>query len=129
MYKIEVIVRPDRVGSVKKALVDQGIREFIVADVHGYGSQPVAVGCYRGATFELPAIQQTRFEFSVPDTSLTAAIDSIIDAADTGEPGDGKIFVTPVLEAIEISLGTQSVPQFRPRPRLAATIGAEWPNG
>ena len=131
MYKIEAIIRPDRLSAVKEALVDQGFGEFAITEVHSHGSLPGAMGSYRGVDFDIPYTQQARVELNVPDTSLEAVIDSIVVAARTGKPGDGKIFVTPLAEVIAIRLGRLAVLESRPspRPRLAAVVEAEWPRG
>jgi nitrogen regulatory protein P-II 1 len=131
MYKIEAIVRPDRLDFVKEALVDQGFDEFVVADVHGHGSERGPVACYRGVSYEISFAHQARVELSVPESALEVAVDCIVKAARTGQPGDGRVFVTPLSEVIEISLDRRAAPESRPssRPQLAATADAAWPRG
>ncbi len=124
MYKIEALVRPDRVDSVKRALVQKGFEGIVVADLNGYGWQTGMAGTYRGVTFEAPFTQQAQVELSVPDMAVNLAIDCIAGAV--GEPGCAKIFVTSLADAVEISPGSASVPQPRssPRPRRAVTAEA-----
>jgi nitrogen regulatory protein P-II 1 len=129
MYKIEAIVRPDRLGFVKEALVDQGYDEFAVTEVHGHGAQPGPTARYRGVAYELPFVHEVNVELAVPDTSLDVVIDCIIKAARTGKAGDGKIFVTPLDEVIEIGIGAPvaaAESRSNARPRLAATADAGW---
>jgi nitrogen regulatory protein PII len=130
MYKIEAIVRRDRLNSVKEALVAQGFEEFAVADVHGHGCQPPAARCYRGVTFEVPYTQHAQVELSVPETALELAIDCIAEAASTGESAGGKILVTTLADAIEVNRGDQFVfqPYLTPRRRLAAAGDAAAPS-
>jgi nitrogen regulatory protein P-II 1 len=132
MYKIEAIVRPDRLSLIQEALVSQGFDDFVVAEVQGHGLEPRPTACYRGVTYEIPFGHQVRVEFSVPDSSLEVVVDCIVKAARTGQAGDGRIFVTPLSEVIEIGLDRQAGPESRPsvlRPQLAATADAGWPRG
>ena len=115
---------------MKEALVDQGFEEFAVTEVHGHGSQPGPAACYRGVSYEIPFAHQALVELSVADTALDVVVDCIVDAAHTGRPGDGKIFVAPLEEVIEIGVEAPVIAQSRPnsRPRLAATADAAWPS-
>jgi nitrogen regulatory protein PII len=114
MYQIEAIVRPDRVDSVKKALVQQGFKGFVVAEVQGYGRQASPAGCHRGVAFEVPFTRQAQFELSVPDAALDLAIDCIAEAASTGEPGCARIYVTSLADAFEVGVDRQSASQRVP---------------
>jgi nitrogen regulatory protein PII len=109
MYKIEAIVRQDRVDSVTEALLAQGFEEFAVAEVHAYGRQPGAVRCYRGVTFEVPCTQHAQVELSVPDTALDLAIDCIAEAASAGESGSAKILVTSLADVIDLAASADAV--------------------
>jgi nitrogen regulatory protein P-II 1 len=131
MYKIEAIVRPDRLDPVKEALMNQGFDEFVVAEVHGHGSQAGPVACYRGVSYEIPFTHQARVELSVPETALEVVVDCVVKAARTGQAGDGRVFVTPLSDVIEISLESPAAPESRPssRPHLAATANAAWQRG
>jgi nitrogen regulatory protein PII len=114
MYKIEAMLRRDRVDAVKRALMEQGFEGIAVGDVNGYGWQLGATASCRAVMPDAPLTQQTQIELSVADTALNRAIDCIADA--TREPGCAKIFVTSLAEAIEISPGIASVPQPRAAP-------------
>ena len=131
MYKIEAVIRPDRLEQVKDALSTQGLAEFVVAEVHGHGSRPGQTGQYRGVAFQIPFVHQIRMELSVPDSALDVTLERIVAAAFTGEPGDGKIFVSALAEVIDI--GATSPAAFvhesrATRPRLAATADATFSN-
>jgi nitrogen regulatory protein P-II 1 len=124
MYKIDAIIRPERLEHVKEALSTEGFSEFVVAEIHGHGSRTGQMGHYRGVAFQIPYVHQIRVELSVPDSALDATLERIVAAAFTGEPGDGKIFVSAIAEVIEI--GATSPTAFMhdtraARPRLAAT--------
>ena len=86
--------------------------------------------CYRGITYEIPFTPQVRFELNVPDESLDIVVESIIGAARTGKPGDGKIFVTQLAEVVEINLNLPVPPLHiptapRPHPSLWRRQSAE----
>jgi nitrogen regulatory protein PII len=117
VYKIEAIVRPDRLNKVQEALIKKGVEEFAITQVHSHGSQPGALGVYRGVTFEVPSADHALVVFHVLDPSLDAAVDAIVEAASTGKPGDGKILVTPLSDVIDIRLGRSTVQESRPPAR------------
>jgi nitrogen regulatory protein PII len=135
MYKIEAMLRRDRVDAVKRALIEQGFEGIAVGEANGYGWQLGAAASCRAMMPDAPLTQQAQIELSVADPALNRAIDCIVDAA--GEPGCAKISVTSQADAIEISPGSTSAPQPRsgPRPRRAVTaeayqaIGKPWGTG
>ena len=106
MHKIEALIRPEKVESVKNALADAGFSGLNVTNVTGRGTQKGIV--YQGRTGEKRTIDmllKAKLEIVVRDQELERAINTILLAARTGEIGDGKIFVSPVAEAVRVRTG------------------------
>jgi nitrogen regulatory protein P-II 1/nitrogen regulatory protein P-II 2 len=99
------MIRPSKVDAVKTALVDAGIVGMTVSDARGFGQQKGQVETYRGNEFKVDFISKSKLVLVVNDDKVTPAIEAISKAAHTGEIGDGKIFVTPVEQAIRIRTG------------------------
>jgi len=105
MTDIELIVayiRPDKLGDVKQALGEAGAPSLAVTNVSGRGSQPTKTGQWRGEEDSIDLHQKTKVECVVADIPSDTVIEAIKDAAHTGEAGDGKIFVLPVEDAVQI---------------------------
>jgi nitrogen regulatory protein PII len=98
-------IRPDKLGDVKKALVDVGAPSITVTNVSGRGSQPARKGQYRGEEYTVDLHQKTKVECVVADIPAEDVVDAIAEGAKTGEPGDGKVFVLPVESATQIRTG------------------------
>ena len=105
MKRIEAFVRVNRLEAVKDALEAAGVRGLSCEGVRGYGRQMGRTDLYRGSTYAVNLLPKMRIEVVVRDEDLETAVDAIIEAARTGEVGDGKIFVTEVLEAIRVRTG------------------------
>lgn len=105
MKRIEAFVRVNRLETVKDALEAAGIRGLSCEGVRGYGRQMGRTDLYRGSTYAVNLLPKMRIECVVRDEDLEAALDAIVEAARTGEVGDGKIFVTEVLDAIRVRTG------------------------
>ena len=105
MKRIEAFVRVNRLEAVKDALEGTGIRGLSCEGVRGYGRQMGRTDLYRGSTYAVNLLPKMRIEVVVRDEDLEAALDAIVGAARTGEVGDGKLFVTEVLEAIRVRTG------------------------
>jgi nitrogen regulatory protein P-II 1/nitrogen regulatory protein P-II 2 len=105
MKQITAMIRPSKVDAVKTALVDAGIVGMTVSDARGFGQQKGQVETYRGNEFKVDFISKSKLVLVVNDDKVTPAIEAISKAAHTGEIGDGKIFVTPVEQAIRIRTG------------------------
>ncbi|TVM31246.1 P-II family nitrogen regulator [Oceanidesulfovibrio marinus] len=105
MKKIEIIMRPFRMENVKQALADLGIQGMTVAEAKGFGRQGGRKEHYRGAEQHVEFVSKVKIEVVVDDAVLDDAVDAIINAARTGQVGDGKIFIYPVEEAIRIRTG------------------------
>jgi nitrogen regulatory protein PII len=95
-------VRPDKLGAVKGALAEIGAPSLTVSNVSGRGSQPAKKGQWRGEEYTVDLHQKTKIECVVADIPAGDVVDAIAEAAHTGEPGDGKIFVLPVESAHQI---------------------------
>lgn len=105
MKRVEAILRPNMLDDVKDALEAVGILGMTVESVRGFGRQQGRTDRYRGSTYALNLLPKVRVEVVVPDSMAEAAIQAFTETARTGEMGDGKIFVTEVLEAIRIRTG------------------------
>jgi nitrogen regulatory protein P-II 1 len=105
MKMITAMVRPTKVDSIKTALVAMDLVGMTVSDVRGFGRQKGQVERYRGTEFTVEFLPKSKVVVVVPDAKVDAAVSAILEAARTGEIGDGKIFVTPVEKAIRIRTG------------------------
>jgi nitrogen regulatory protein P-II 1 len=106
MHKIEAIVRPERLEAVKDALVAAGFVGLNVTQVTGRGVQRGIVHAGRGGeTYTVDMLPKIKIEVVVPENLTDKAIDAIVASARTGNIGDGKIFVTPVIDAIRVRTG------------------------
>jgi nitrogen regulatory protein P-II 1 len=105
MVKIEAVIRPQRIDEVKAALDDIGVSGMTVTEVRGTGAQKGYTQHYRGAEYTVNLLQKVKLEIVAGDADVERIVNAIVGAARTGEIGDGKIFVTPVLDAIRIRTG------------------------
>src|SRR5436853_1867750 len=102
MTKVEALIRPQKLDDVKAALTDIGVKGMTVSEVRGSGKQKGFTQHYRGAEYTVNLIQKVKLEIVVPDNEAKVVAEAIQKAAQTGEIGDGKIFLIPVTEAIRI---------------------------
>ncbi len=107
MTKVEALIRPQRLDEVKAALNDIGIYGMTVTEVRGAGKQKGFTQHYRGAEYTVNLLQKLKLEIVVPDDQARQVAEAIVQAARTGEIGDGKIFLTPVADAIRIRTGDE----------------------
>ena len=105
MKKIEAVIKPFKLDEVKEALQDIGVQGMTVLEAKGYGRQKGHSELYRGAEYVVDFLPKLKIEVVVADDMVSAVTDAIIAAARTGKIGDGKIFVTDVLEVIRIRTG------------------------
>lgn len=105
MKKIEAILRAEKLSDVIKSLRLIGVSGFTVSQVVGRGRQKDNQGVYRGKTFKVNLHPKIKLEIILSDYMVEKSIEAIISAAQTGEHGDGKIFVYPVFEAYNIRTG------------------------
>jgi nitrogen regulatory protein P-II 1 len=103
--KIVAFIKPFKLDDVKSSLAEVGILGMSVSEVRGFGRQRGHSEVYRGAEYRLDFMPKMRVELVVADERLTEAVDAILKAARTGQVGDGKIFVSEVVEAIRIRTG------------------------
>ncbi|NUE01574.1 ammonium transporter [Halorubraceae archaeon YAN] len=106
---ITAIVRPEKLGAIKKALAEAGAPSLTVTNVSGRGSQPAKKGSWRGEEYTVDLHQKVKIECVVADVPAEDVVSAIRDAANTGEPGDGKIFVLPVTNATQVRTGKTGV--------------------
>ncbi|MFB6108205.1 MAG: P-II family nitrogen regulator [Haloplanus sp.] len=104
---VVAIIRPEKLGAVKQALARVGAPHLTVTNVSGRGSQPADRGQWRGEEYTVDLHQKTKVECVVADVPASDVVDAIAEAANTGEPGDGKIFVLPVMDARQIRTGAE----------------------
>jgi nitrogen regulatory protein P-II 1 len=105
MKLIAAIIKPFKLDEVREALADIGVNGLTVTEVKGFGRQKGHTELYRGAEYVVDFLPKIRVEVVLPASMVDAAIDAIVKAAHTGKIGDGKIFVTPVEQAIRIRTG------------------------
>ncbi len=105
MKKIEAIIKPFKLDEVKEALQDSGVQGLSVIEVKGFGRQKGHTELYRGAEYVVDFLPKVKIEVVLDDDQVDGAIEAIVDAAKTDKIGDGKIFVSPVEQAIRIRTG------------------------
>ena len=98
-------IRPDKLSDVKQGLAEIGAPSLTVTNVSGRGSQPAKTGQWRGEEYSVDLHQKVKIECVVNDIPAVDVAEAISDAAKTGEPGDGKVFILPVEEAYQIRTG------------------------
>ena len=109
MKRITAIVRTSKVDDVREALERLQIAGMTVTEVRGHGRQKGHTTVYRGLEYEVSLLPKTQFDLVVEEEMLDSAFRAVIDAARTGEIGDGRIFVTPVEQAYRIRTGEREV--------------------
>jgi nitrogen regulatory protein PII len=105
MKLIKSIVRPNKVDEVKAALEKLQVSGMTVSEVRGHGKQKGHTAIYRGQEYNVSLLPKMEIEVVVPDTLVDSVIKAIIEAARTGEIGDGRVFVMPVAESYKIRTG------------------------
>ena len=102
MKKIEAIIKPFKMEDVKEALSEIGIEGMTVSEVKGFGRQKGHTEIYRGSEYTVDFLPKVKFEIVLADERVQRAIEAIVQSAKTGKIGDGKVFVTPIEDAIRI---------------------------
>ena len=105
MMKIEAIIKPFKLDEVKDALTGAGILGMTVSEVRGFGRQKGHTETYRGGEYTVDFLPKMKVEVMVPTNRATKVVELIVAAAKTGTIGDGKVFVSPVADAIRIRTG------------------------
>tara|TARA_B100001964_G_C14002937_1_gene495801 strand:+ start:173 stop:511 length:339 start_codon:yes stop_codon:yes gene_type:complete len=105
MKLVTAIIKPFVLDQVRESLGNIGIQGITVTEVKGYGRQKGHTELYRGAEYQVDLLPKVKIEIAVSDQLYDQVIEAIIDSADTGNIGDGKIFVTSMEEVIRIRTG------------------------
>ncbi len=105
MKLIMAIIKPFKLGDVRDALNELSVSGMTVSEVRGFGRQKGHTELYRGSEYVVDFLNKLKLEVVVPAEEVDAVVNAIADAANTGRIGDGKIFVTPVEDAIRIRTG------------------------
>lgn len=102
MTKVEAIIRPNRFEQVKEALAALGVEGMTVSEVRGHGRQKGQTENYRGREYDISLLPKLKLETVVADNRVEEVIEAIVKSANTGEIGDGKIFLYKAEDAIRI---------------------------
>ncbi|SFC32714.1 nitrogen regulatory protein P-II family [Marinospirillum celere] len=105
MKLVTAIIKPFKLDDVREALSEIGIQGITVTEVKGFGRQKGHTELYRGAEYVVDFLPKVKIEVAIDDGRVEGVVEAIINAANTGKIGDGKIFVSPVDEAIRIRTG------------------------
>ena len=105
MKKIEAIVRHFKLEDVKNALIEKGITGMTISEVRGFGRQKGHTETYRGTEYRVDFVPKVKVEVVTDDAKVKSAIDAIVKAAQTGQVGDGKIFVSALEDTVRIRTG------------------------
>lgn len=109
MKKVEAIIRPFKLDEVKIALVNAGVVGMTVSEVRGFGRQKGQTERYRGSEYTVEFLQKLKIEIVIEEDQVDDVVDKIINAARTGEIGDGKIFISPVDQIVRIRTGEKNL--------------------
>jgi nitrogen regulatory protein PII len=109
MQLIKAIVRPNKVDEVKNALDRLNVSGMTVTEVRGHGKQKGHTAIYRGQEYSVSLLPKMEIEIVVSDDFVDQSIRAIIEAARTGEIGDGRVFVTPVSDSYKIRTGEKEM--------------------
>ena len=102
MKQITAIIKPFKLDEVRESLAEVGASGLTVTEVKGFGRQKGHTELYRGAEYVVDFLPKVKVEVVVRDDEVDRCIDAILKAAKTGKIGDGKVFVTPIEQAVRI---------------------------
>jgi nitrogen regulatory protein PII len=105
MKMIKAVIKPFKLDEVRDALTKIGVEGMTVTEVRGFGRQKGHTELYRGAEYVVDMLPKIEVELVVSDARADLVVETIRKAANTGRIGDGKIFISPVLDAIRIRTG------------------------
>jgi nitrogen regulatory protein P-II 1 len=108
MKKIEAIIKPFKLDDVREALGEIGITGMTVSEVKGFGRQKGHTELYRGAEYMVDFLPKAKLEIVVQAANVDRCVQAIMDTAQTGKIGDGKIFITDVERVIRIRTGEEN---------------------
>ena len=107
MKLVTAIIKPFKLDDVRSALADLGIQGMTITEVKGFGRQKGHTELYRGAEYVVDFLPKIKLEVAVDDDTLPGVVEAIVETAQTGKIGDGKIFVTDLAQVIRIRTGEQ----------------------
>lgn len=105
MKKVEAIIRPEKLGILLEALKELGYPGMTITEVKGHGVQRGVVQQWRGRQYTVEFLPKIKLEVVIPDSDLTKILTAIKENAQTGEVGDGKVFVMNVEDALRVRTG------------------------
>ena len=105
MKKIEAIIKPFKLEDVKEALSEVGVEGMTVVEVKGFGRQKGHTEIYRGSEYTVDFLPKVKLEVVVEDDRCDTVVEAIVKSANTGKIGDGKVFVSEIIESIRIRTG------------------------
>ena len=105
MKKIEAIIKPFKLEDVKEALSEVGVEGMTVVEVKGFGRQKGHTEIYRGSEYTVDFLPKVKIEVVVEDNRCDTVVDAIVKSANTGKIGDGKVFVSEIIESVRIRTG------------------------
>ena len=105
MKLITSVIKPFKLEDVRQALAEAGVQGMTVTEVKGFGRQKGHTELYRGAEYSVDFVPKTKIEAAVPDELLDAAVEAIVASASTGSIGDGKVFVSELVQATRLRTG------------------------
>ncbi|MBU2865332.1 P-II family nitrogen regulator [Reinekea marina] len=105
MKLVSAIIKPFKLDDVREVLSEIGVQGITVTEVKGFGRQKGHTELYRGAEYVVDFLPKLKVEVVIPDDIVDQAIDVITNAANTGKIGDGKIFISPIEQAVRIRTG------------------------
>jgi nitrogen regulatory protein PII len=114
MKLITAIIKPFKLDDVREALHEIGIHGLTVTEVKGYGRQKGHTEMYRGAEYVVDFLPKMKLEVAVSEDMVDSAVEAIIQAAQTGKIGDGKIFISPLEDVIRIRTGEHGQDALKP---------------
>ncbi|HET7531430.1 MAG TPA: P-II family nitrogen regulator [Mycobacteriales bacterium] len=105
MKLVTAVIKPFKLDDVKQALHDLGVAGMTVSEVQGHGRQRGHTEVYRGAEYVVDFVPKVRLEVVVDDADVGQVVDAVVDAARTGQIGDGKVWTTDVADLVRIRTG------------------------
>ena len=114
MKLITAVVRPDKLNDVLEALFKRDVRGLTLSRAQGHGGEIEQVETYRGTTVKMELVDKVRIEIGVSDPFVEPTVEAVMEAARTGEVGDGKIFVMPVEKVYRIRTGEEDTSAVTP---------------
>ena len=102
MKKVEAVVRHHKLDEIKEALTGLGYRGMTVTEVRGFGRQKGHTESYRGTEYAVDFVPKVKIEVVIGDEDVRQVVETIADTARTGQTGDGKIFVSELIEVVRI---------------------------